>query len=57
MPSNGTCEVRQGGSCFAAIEEVYDPETRTYDEEVTYGCLPPDEGGLMQVNIPTQCKH
>lgn len=48
MPSNGTCEVRQGGSCFAAIEEVYDPETRTYDEEVTYGCLPPDEGGLMQ---------
>lgn len=42
---NGTCDLRPGGQCFSAIEE--------YDNEIerTYGCLPPDERGLMQVSI------
>ncbi|XP_017769395.1 PREDICTED: bone morphogenetic protein receptor type-1B isoform X2 [Nicrophorus vespilloides] len=45
---NGTCEIKHGGQCFAAVEEVHDPDTNTYEPEVTYGCLPADERGLMQ---------
>lgn len=44
---NGTCEAKEGAGCFAAAEEVYDPETDSFVAERTYGCLPPEEAGLM----------
>ncbi|XP_018321756.1 bone morphogenetic protein receptor type-1B isoform X2 [Agrilus planipennis] len=44
----GTCEIKQGGQCFAATVEVWDPDTNTYEPEVTYGCFPADERGLLQ---------
>ena len=45
---NGTCEAKPGAKCFSAVEEVYDPESGKYEPERTYGCLPPDETGLLQ---------
>jgi len=45
---NGTCEAPAGAHCFSAVEEVLDPETDTLVPERSYGCLPPDETGLMQ---------
>lgn len=45
---NGTCAAPPGAPCFAAVEEVLDPETDTLVPERTYGCLPADEKGLMQ---------
>lgn len=64
---NGTCEARPFSQCFAAVEEVYNPDTGIYEPEYTYGCLPPEEKGLMQVcllfplcynvlNMWSQCK-
>lgn len=42
---NGTCEIKSGGMCFTSVE-------LDYDEVIyTYGCLPEDERGLMQVGI------
>ena len=38
--TNGTCEAAPGAGCFAAAEEVYDPETDNLVAERTYGCLP-----------------
>ncbi|EDW08141.2 bone morphogenetic protein receptor type-1B [Drosophila mojavensis] len=50
--SNGTCETRPGGSCFSAVEEVYDETTGTYEEERTFGCMPPeDNGGLLMCKV------
>lgn len=46
---NGTCEARPFSQCFAAVEEVYNPDTGLPEPEYTYGCLPPEEKGLMQV--------
>lgn len=49
---NGTCETRPGGSCFSAVEEVWDEETQRHEEERTYGCLPPEEnGGLLLCKV------
>ncbi|XP_055920083.1 bone morphogenetic protein receptor type-1B isoform X2 [Eupeodes corollae] len=49
---NGTCETRPGGSCFSSVEEVYDDMTGTYEEERTYGCMPPEEyGGLLMCKV------
>lgn len=48
---NDTCLTRPGGVCFAAVEVLYDPETNTYDQERSYGCLPPEETGFMQVRM------
>jgi len=45
---NGTCEARSFSQCFAAVEEVFNPETGSLEPEYTYGCLPPEEKGLMQ---------
>lgn len=45
---NGTCVARPGSQCFAAVEEVYNHETNTWESERSYGCLPPDERGFMQ---------
>ncbi|RZF49102.1 hypothetical protein LSTR_LSTR008388 [Laodelphax striatellus] len=45
---NGTCTARPGSQCFSAVEEVYNSETRKFEPERTYGCLPPEEQGLMQ---------
>lgn len=42
---NGTCETR--GSCFRTIEEFWDKETNEITLESSYGCLPPDESGLL----------
>lgn len=47
--TNGTCELRPGGMCFSAIEE-FDNDGHI-EIERTYGCLPPDERGFMQVSI------
>lgn len=57
--ANGTCEVKLGGLCFAAVREEYDNETGAFDPEYSYGCLPPEEEGLLQVKISffvTICK-
>lgn len=48
---NGTCEARPFSQCFAAVEEVYNPDTGLPEPEFTYGCLPPEEKGLMQVRL------
>ena len=48
---NGTCEARPFSQCFAAVEEVYNPDTGLPEPEFTYGCLPPEEKGLMQVSL------
>ena len=45
--ANGTCLAPPGAGCFASAEEVYDPETESLVAERTYGCLPPEERGLM----------
>ena len=44
----GTCEAKPGAKCFAAVQEVLDPETGELVPERTYGCLPPEESGLLQ---------
>ncbi|XP_064457112.1 bone morphogenetic protein receptor type-1B-like [Ornithodoros turicata] len=44
---NGTCQALPNSQCFSAVEEVYNPETGEYEPERTYGCLPPEETGLM----------
>ncbi|XP_044572452.1 bone morphogenetic protein receptor type-1B isoform X3 [Drosophila ananassae] len=50
--SNGTCETRPGGSCFSAVQSFYDETTNTYEEERTYGCMPPeDNGGLLMCKV------
>lgn len=47
---NGTCVAQRGASCFAAVEEVLDPETGRLVPERTFGCMPPEEdGGLFMV--------
>ncbi|XP_046405242.1 bone morphogenetic protein receptor type-1B [Ischnura elegans] len=46
--ANGTCTARPGSHCFSAVEEVYNPDTGSWGPERTYGCLPPEETGLMQ---------
>lgn len=46
---NGSCEARPYSQCFAAVEEVFNPDTGLAEPEYTYGCLPPEEKGLMQV--------
>lgn len=45
---NGTCELRVGGQCFSAVEEVWEPELGEYVPEWSFGCLPPAESGFMQ---------
>lgn len=49
--TNGTCEVKPGGMCFAAVREDYDNETGAFDPEYSYGCLPPEDEGFLQVNL------
>jgi len=46
---NGTCVGQPGSQCFSAVEEVYNSETARFELERTFGCLPPDESGFMQV--------
>ncbi|KAK6629834.1 hypothetical protein RUM43_003654 [Polyplax serrata] len=46
--ATGTCEAQEGGTCFTAIEEVFNTETNKWEPDVTYGCFPGDERGLMQ---------
>lgn len=48
---NGTCAAKPGSQCFSAIEEVYNYESGQYEPEISYGCLPPDEQGFMQVKL------
>lgn len=48
--ANGTCVAKDGAKCFAAVEEVWDEATGRLVPERTYGCLPPDETGLLQVS-------
>lgn len=46
---NGTCVAKPGSQCFSAVEDVINHETGKMETERTYGCLPPDEQGFMQV--------
>ncbi|CAG2102508.1 unnamed protein product [Medioppia subpectinata] len=45
---NGTCLLKKNGMCFAAMEQVFNRETRRLEMEKTYGCLPPDDGHILQ---------
>uniref|UniRef100_A0A2P2I6X2 receptor protein serine/threonine kinase n=2 Tax=Hirondellea gigas TaxID=1518452 RepID=A0A2P2I6X2_9CRUS len=45
---NGTCHVNSNSYCFSAVELVYLPEQDLQFEHRTFGCLSPDESGLMQ---------
>ncbi|GAB6028167.1 hypothetical protein CHUAL_002373 [Chamberlinius hualienensis] len=45
--SNGTCVAREDSQCFSAVEEFRDQNDEVVELR-TYGCLPPEEGGLMQ---------
>lgn len=45
---NGTCEGKPGGYCFSAVEEVWDIEIQDWVTEWSFGCLAPNEQGLMQ---------
>ncbi|XP_016936622.1 bone morphogenetic protein receptor type-1B isoform X1 [Drosophila suzukii] len=50
--SNGTCETRPGGSCFSAVQQLYDETTGMYEEERTFGCMPPeDNGGFLMCKV------
>ncbi|KAK2150729.1 hypothetical protein LSH36_393g02035 [Paralvinella palmiformis] len=42
LNNNFTCDLKPGSSCFAAVEVIDGVE------EYTYGCLPPEEGTIMQ---------
>ena len=46
--SGSWCAAKPGAKCFSAVEQVYDPGSESLVPERTYGCLPPDEGGLLQ---------
>lgn len=48
---NGTCIVQHGGMCFTLVEAVYDDKLGIDVAAYTYGCLPADERGFMQVSI------
>lgn len=39
---------QEGGTCFAAVEGVYNSETEKWEEEYSFGCLAGDESALMQ---------
>jgi bone morphogenetic protein receptor type-1B len=45
---NGTCRAPPDSMCFAAVEQVYNENLGTYEPEFSYGCMPPDEAGLLQ---------
>ena len=47
---NGTCFAKPNSKCFAAVEEVFDADTNSFEKEFSYGCLPPEEATLMQVS-------
>ncbi|KAG8239805.1 hypothetical protein J437_LFUL019276, partial [Ladona fulva] len=47
--ANGTCEAKPGSHCFSAVEDAYNAETGRMEPQRTYGCLPPEERGFMQV--------
>lgn len=54
---NGTCEVRSGGQCFSAVEEVVDDINGQIEPEYSFGCLSPDQaGGLLQVSLIAFCQ-
>uniref|UniRef100_A0A147BES5 Serine/threonine-protein kinase receptor n=1 Tax=Ixodes ricinus TaxID=34613 RepID=A0A147BES5_IXORI len=44
---NGTCEAPPDSQCFSAVEEIYNPETRSVEPEWSFGCLPPDEASIL----------
>lgn len=46
--TNGTCVIRNGGLCFSSVEAVIEDDGKEHPFR-TYGCLPSDERGLMQV--------
>ncbi|XP_014204565.1 bone morphogenetic protein receptor type-1B isoform X2 [Copidosoma floridanum] len=54
---NGTCEVPAGGYCFSSVEEVWDVELEESGPEWSYGCLAPDEPGMMQCKGYMAKKH
>ncbi|XP_014257195.1 bone morphogenetic protein receptor type-1B isoform X2 [Cimex lectularius] len=45
---NGTCLAKPGSQCFASVTAVFNKETMQWEQENSYGCLPPDERGFMQ---------
>ncbi|CAG2167379.1 unnamed protein product [Oppiella nova] len=45
---NGTCHLKPHGMCFAAMEQVFNRDTKHLEWEKTYGCLPPEDGHILQ---------
>ncbi|XP_030761515.1 bone morphogenetic protein receptor type-1B isoform X2 [Sitophilus oryzae] len=45
--ANGTCEIKGGGMCFTDVEAVINEDGEEFPLR-RYGCLPGDEGTLMQ---------
>ncbi|KAK2720640.1 hypothetical protein QYM36_004509, partial [Artemia franciscana] len=45
---NGTCNLQPFSQCYAAAEEVLNPDTGQLEPEWSYGCMPPGEQGFMQ---------
>lgn len=45
---NGTCFLKEGGYCFTNVR-TFDNSNGRIDQEVVYGCFPPDVEGLLQV--------
>lgn len=46
---NGTCIAAENSYCYVSYEEVHNTETNLKEAEFSYGCLPADESGYMQV--------
>lgn len=44
---NGTCFLKEGGYCFTNVR-TFDNSNGRIDQEVVYGCFPPDVEGLLQ---------
>ncbi|XP_069988849.1 bone morphogenetic protein receptor type-1B [Penaeus vannamei] len=45
---NGTCEAKPKAFCFSSVEIVFDVDSQQWKEERSFGCLGPEEAGLMQ---------
>lgn len=48
VSSVGTCLAKPGAKCFSAVEQMSDPLTGHVADMRSYGCLPPEESGLLQ---------
>ncbi|XP_065212231.1 bone morphogenetic protein receptor type-1B-like [Planococcus citri] len=45
---NSTCRLKEGAQCYAAVEEVFNPDINDYEPVYDAGCLGPDEQSTLQ---------